>query len=92
LTERIPGGDEGRAQGVVLGHERFELRARLADVQGERGFVVHDVIGFGKGLDEFRWEFHSCSFAEKLIQNFERCFIDAGMALFTGPCDIQRID
>ena len=44
LTERIPGGDEGCAQGVVLGHERFELRARLADVHGERRFVAHDEV------------------------------------------------
>jgi hypothetical protein len=24
LTERVLGGDEGRAQGIVIGHERFE--------------------------------------------------------------------
>ncbi len=54
LTERVPGGDEGRAQGVVLDHERFEFRAGLADVHRERGFVVHDVVGIGEGLQQLR--------------------------------------
>jgi hypothetical protein len=31
LTEWVPGGDEGRAEGVVLGHEVFEFRSGLAD-------------------------------------------------------------
>ena len=44
LAERVLGGDEGRAQSVVLGHEGFEFRARLADVHRERCFVVHDVV------------------------------------------------
>jgi hypothetical protein len=43
LTEWISGGDEGRAQDVVLCYERFELRAGLAKVHRERGIVVHDV-------------------------------------------------
>lgn len=50
LTEWVPGGDEGRSQGVVLGHKRFEFRARLTNVQGERTFVVNDVLGLVEGL------------------------------------------
>jgi hypothetical protein len=34
----------------VLGHERFECRAGLANVHHERGFVLHDVVGIGEGL------------------------------------------
>jgi hypothetical protein len=52
LAERIPGSDEGRAKGVVLGHERFEFRARLTNVQGERTFVVNDVLGLVEGLQK----------------------------------------
>ena len=52
LTERVPGGDEGSAQGVVLCHERIEFRAGLADVYHERGFVLHDVVGIGEGLQQ----------------------------------------
>ena len=50
LTERVPGGDEGCAQGEVFGHERLEFGARLADVHRERRRMVHDVIGLGVGL------------------------------------------
>ena len=53
LTERVPGGDEGRAHSVVLGHERVEFRAVLANVHRERSFVVHDVVGLGEGLQQF---------------------------------------
>ncbi len=51
-TERVPGCDVGSAQSVVLVHEGFEWRAGLADVQGERGFVVYGVVGFCKGLQQ----------------------------------------
>lgn len=52
MAERVPGGDEDRAQGIVLGHERFEFWARLVDVHREWGFVVHDVVGLCKGLHQ----------------------------------------
>jgi hypothetical protein len=48
LTERVPSGDEGRTQGVVVGHEHFEFRAGLADMHHERGFVMHDVVGISE--------------------------------------------
>jgi hypothetical protein len=54
LTERVPSGDEGRAQGVVLGHELFEFRAGLSDVHHKRRFVVHDVVGVCEGLQQLR--------------------------------------
>lgn len=55
LTERIPGGDEGRAQGVVHGHERFEFRAGLDNMHHERGFVMQDIVGLRECLGHFTW-------------------------------------
>lgn len=52
LTEQVPAGDEGSAQGVVLGQEGFEFRAGLANVPRERGFVVHDLEGIGASLQQ----------------------------------------
>jgi DNA-binding XRE family transcriptional regulator len=71
LTERVPGGDESRAQGVVLSHERFQLRAGLANVHDERGFVMHDVMGFGEGLGQFTWNdlAHDAILSTKFLQH-----------------------
>ena len=77
LTEWVPGGDEGRAQDFVLGHERFEFRAGLANVHHERFFVLHDVVGIGEGLQQFsRYLFHNFIRASLVFWPFESLLVD----------------
>lgn len=71
LTERIPGSNESRAQGVVLGHERFEFRAGLTNMHHERGFVMPDVVGFRECLGQFTWNHlaHDVVLSTKFLQH-----------------------